>query len=62
VRGVGAPVQNYFPELSLRECPAAEARAVLGDAAFEEAHAEGRAMNFEQAVEDALADNVASSE
>ena len=52
---VGAPVHHYyFPAPSLNKRAVAEARAVLGDAAFEEALSHGREMSFEQAVEYAL--------
>ena len=55
---VGARVYNYYvPDHSLQERAEAEARAALGDAAFEEARERGRAMTFEQAVEYALEDN-----
>ncbi len=37
-----------------------QARAVLGDAAFEEARERGRMMTFEQAVKYALGDDKAS--
>jgi tetratricopeptide (TPR) repeat protein len=52
---VGAPGYNFHDLGSpLRERAIAEARAILGDAAFEEAWARGRGMGFEQAVEYAL--------
>ena len=52
---VGARVHNYYvPDPSLQERAVAEARAILGEAAFEEARERGREMNFEQAVEYAL--------
>jgi hypothetical protein len=52
---VGARVYNYYvPDPSLQERAIAEARSALGDVAFEEAGAEGRAMTFEQAVAYAL--------
>jgi hypothetical protein len=55
---LGAPVYNYYvPDPALQERAAAEARAVLGDAAFEEARERGREMTFEQAVEYALKDD-----
>ena len=46
----------YKPGPYLRERALAEARTVLGDAAFEEAREGGRAMTFEQAVRYALED------
>jgi predicted ATPase/DNA-binding XRE family transcriptional regulator len=55
---VGAPVYNFYvPDPALQERAVAEARAVLGDAVFEEARERGRAMTFEQAVEYALKDD-----
>ena len=58
---VGARVYNYYvPDPSLQERAIAEARAVLGEAAFEEARERGREMNFEQAVEYALEGGEAS--
>jgi tetratricopeptide (TPR) repeat protein len=58
---VGARTYNYYaPDPSLQERAVAEARAVLGDAAFEEAQERGREMSFEQAVEYALKDDEAS--
>jgi len=52
---VGARVYNYYdPDPSLKERAVAEARATLGEAAFEEAWALGREMSFAQAVEYAL--------
>jgi tetratricopeptide (TPR) repeat protein len=54
---IGARVYNYYvPDPSLQERAIAEARAALGDAAFEEARKRGREMTFEQAVEYALED------
>ena len=51
----GAPVYNYYvPAPSLRDRAAAEARAALGDAAFEEARGRGREMSFEEAIRYAL--------
>ena len=48
---VGAPVYNFYvPDPSLKERAAAEARAALGDAAFEELREQGRAATFEEAV------------
>jgi hypothetical protein len=58
---VGAPGYNFYnPDPSLQERTVAEARAVLGDAAFEEAQERGREMTFEQAVAYALEDDEAS--
>ncbi len=55
---VGARVHNYYiPDPSLSERAVAEAHAVLGEAAFEEARERGREMTFEQAVEYALKDD-----
>jgi hypothetical protein len=55
LRQVGAPVYNFYnPDPSLQERALAEARSILGEAAFEEAWARGREMTFEQAVEYAL--------
>jgi len=52
---VGARVYNFYqPAPSLRERAVAEAHAVLGEPAFEEARERGRGMTFEQAVEYAL--------
>ena len=51
------PVQNCFPEPSVRDRPAAEARAVLDDASFEEVRERGKGMTFEQAVAYALEDH-----
>jgi predicted ATPase len=52
---VGARVHNYYAsDPSLRERAVEEARAVLGEAAFNEAWVHGRDMGFEQAVEYAL--------
>ncbi len=52
---VGARVHNYYaPDPSLRERAVEEARAVLGEAAFNEAWVHGRDMGFEQAVGYAL--------
>jgi non-specific serine/threonine protein kinase len=57
LREVGAPVYNFYnPDPSLQDRAAAEARAVLGDAPFEEARELGREMTFEQAIEYALND------
>lgn len=58
---VGARVYNqYMPDRSLQERAVAQARDVLGEAAFEEARERGREMNFEQAVEYALEDDESS--
>ncbi len=55
LRQVGALVYNFYnPDPSLQERALAEARSVLGEAAFEEARERGREMTFEQAVEYAL--------
>lgn len=52
---VGASIYNYYvPDPSLQERAVAEARAGLGDAAFEEAWERGREMDFDQAVAYAL--------
>jgi predicted ATPase len=52
---LGARVYNFYqPDPSLRERAVAEARAVLGESAFEGARERGRAMTFEQAVKYAL--------
>ena len=60
---VGAAVYNFYQlDPSLRERAAAEARAALGDAAFEEAWARGREMSFEKAVEYALRANDSSGD
>ncbi len=61
LEAVGAAVYNYYlPDRSLYERTVSATRSQLGDAAFEEAQAEGRAMTFEQAVTYALADDKAS--
>jgi PP-loop superfamily ATP-utilizing enzyme len=58
---VGERVHRYYvSDPSLQERAVAEARAVLGDATFEEARERGWEMTFEQAVEYALEDNEAS--
>ena len=55
---VGAAVYNYYlPDRSLYERTVSATRSQLGDAAFEAAQAEGRAMTFEQAVAYALEDH-----
>ena len=52
LREVGAPVYNFYaPDPSLKERASAEARAALGDAAFERLRQQGRAVTFEEAVE-----------
>jgi ATP/maltotriose-dependent transcriptional regulator MalT len=52
---VGATLYDlYGPAPSLQERAVAEARTVLGEAAFEEARERGREMTFELAVEYAL--------
>ncbi len=62
LREVGAPGYDFYdPDHSIRERPAVEARASLGEAAFEEAQEQGRSMTFEQAVEYALQGNRAPS-
>jgi len=51
LKELGTPVYHYYiPDPSLRERAVAEARASLGDEAFEEAWTQGREMTFEQAV------------
>ena len=49
--------KDYKPNLSLRDRTTASLRSQLGKAAFEEYRAEGRVMNFEQAVAYTLEDN-----
>ena len=49
--------RQYVSDPALRERAVAEVRAALGEAAFEEARTEGRAMTLEQAVEYALQDD-----
>jgi tetratricopeptide (TPR) repeat protein len=62
LQAVEAPVYDYYkPNRSLYERTAAAVRSQLGEAAFEETRAEGRAMSFEQAVEYALRRNEAPS-
>ncbi len=52
---VGAAVYNYYkPDRSLYERTATAVRSRLGEGSYEEARAEGRAMDFDQAVEYAL--------
>jgi hypothetical protein len=61
LREVGARVYNFYrPDSSVGERAVDQARAVLGDAAFEEARERGRMMTFEQAVKYALGDDKAS--
>ncbi len=61
LREVGTLVYNYYnPDPTPQERAVGKARAVLGEAAFEEARERGRAMPFEQAVEYALEDDEAS--
>ena len=51
LREVGAPVYNFYaPDPSLKERASSEARASLGDAAFEELREQGLSMTFEDAV------------
>ncbi len=51
------PVYIYYePHRSLYERTVTAVRSRLGDAAFEEARAEGREMTFEQAVAYALSE------
>jgi predicted ATPase/DNA-binding XRE family transcriptional regulator len=58
---VGVPVYLYYePHRSRYERTAAAVRSQLGEEAFEEVRAEGRAMTFEQAVAYALEDDAAS--
>ena len=53
----GAPVYNYYvPNPSMRDQAAAEARAALGDAAFEERRDRGREMSFQEAIRYAIPD------
>ncbi len=55
LREVGAPVYNlYNPDPFLKERASAGARAALGEAAFEQLRACGRAMTFDEAVAHAL--------
>ncbi len=56
---VGARVYNYYvPDPSLQAHAVAEAHAILGEAAFEEAQERGREMTFEQTVAYALSEGV----
>jgi predicted ATPase/DNA-binding XRE family transcriptional regulator len=58
---VGVPVYLYYePHRSRYERTAAAVRSQLGEKAFEEVRAEGRAMTFKQAVAYALEDDAAS--
>jgi tetratricopeptide (TPR) repeat protein len=58
----GASVYNYYkPDRSLYERTMSFTRSRLGEADFEEARTEGRAMDFEQAAAYALEDNEAST-
>jgi hypothetical protein len=55
LEALGAAVYNYYlPDRSLNERTVYATHSQLGDAAFEEAQAEGRAMTFEQTVAYAL--------
>ncbi len=61
LEAVGAAVYNYYqPDRSLYERTVSATRSRLGEAAFEEARAEGRKMDFEQAVAYALEASEAS--
>ena len=58
---VGVPVYVYYePDRSVYERTVAAVRSQMGEEAFEEARAHGRAMSFEQAVAYALKDDEAS--
>ena len=58
LEAVVAAVYNYYlPDSSLYERTVSATRSRLGDAGFEEAQAEGRAITFEQAVAYALEDH-----
>jgi non-specific serine/threonine protein kinase len=60
---LGAPVYTYYtPDPSLCERTVSATRSRLGHLAFEEARERGREMDFEQAVEYALAHDDASPE
>jgi predicted ATPase len=60
---LGAPVYTYYkPDPSLYERTVYATRSRLGEAAFGEARERGREMDFEQAVEYALAHDDASPE
>jgi predicted ATPase/DNA-binding XRE family transcriptional regulator len=57
LREIGSPGYDFHdPGSPLRERAMDEARAVLGEAAFEETRERGREMDFEQAVKYALKD------
>lgn len=61
VREVGAPGYDFYdPDPSIRERPALEARAVMGEKAFEKARERGREMRFEQAIAYALLEGEAT--
>jgi len=63
LEAVGATVYNYYqPDRSLYERTISAIRSKLGDEGFEEARERGREMDFEQAIEYALEDDIASSE
>jgi hypothetical protein len=58
LEAVEAAVYNYYlPDRSLYERTVSATRSQLGESAFEEAQAEGRAMTFEQAVAYAFEDH-----
>ncbi len=60
---IGVPVwTSYKPDRSLYERTMADVREALGEAAFEAARTEGRAMSFERAIEYALEEPEAPSE
>jgi len=62
LEAVEAPVYDYHkPNRSLYERTTATVRSRLGESAFEEGRAEGRAMDYEQAVEYALIDEAPST-
>jgi hypothetical protein len=61
LRAVEAPVYDvYGPNRSFYEQTISATRSRLGEPAFEEARAEGRAMTFDQTVEYALQNAEAS--
>jgi tetratricopeptide (TPR) repeat protein len=61
LRAVEAPVYDYYePNRSFYERIEATVRSRLGEATFERTAVEGRAMDFDQAVEYALEDDEAS--
>ncbi len=63
LREVGTPVRNFYgPDPHLRERAVAEARAGLGEAAFEEAWERVRGMTLKQAVEYALGNRATRSD